>query len=957
MNTLFQNILTASFHGSIVILAVLALRLVLKKTPKKFLCLLWLLALLRLLMPFEIKSDFSLQPEYNPTVRVQWQQLQEPGAVPGPGAPAAMPGNAPSAVAPQASAQVQASAQTPTVQVETRREVNWFSMLPWLWAGVASLFLVYTVYSYVRLRLQVRESVKIPGGWECDRIETAFILGFIKPKIYIPMGLSRMVRKHILAHERTHLEKGDHWYKMIGFIALALHWFNPLVWVAYILLCKDIEMACDERVVQFMELQERKEYSAALLNCSTNRTHLAACPVAFGEVSVKHRIKSVLKYKKPGFWISLAGVLAIAFVAICLVTSPTGENKADVVPEATETLPETNPLIDTPLSDVFMLNFIQTLQAGEVESIEFWNAELENGYTHIQERQRISEIMDFLHTSNGEFLPEAHVANINSRVYYLHLTNGKTATIGVYGDELMAIGKALFKTSREWTNAFPVEGEEKVPEDFDEIQMAYDRISTPDEERSGIVWHQDGVLPEETPMTYTAEEELLKSWGVDFLVEDDRLTRSGSDIWYIQQGLGTGKITTTDEYWLEKKTDTGWEKLPMIVEKTWPEASYNVTKSDRYNSVYINWAELYGDLPGGEYRMGKWFARVDDANRDGTPVAAYAEFTIFDNPSTTAQQEAALNKCFAAVEDFRNWGHWHIKVNSFGDHQEEFMANGGSKQFSLRTYGNEMGWEGGPFDKTKGGTMGYIVWESIAYDMVHESPRDLTTPVIGWEFDTLATHRAGYVLDIDFEAGLSFYERKNCQYVFPEASSKISDREVIFFESYTDATSGEVDMYRKTYRFDENGKLAYLEYESEDFHGNPIYHTVEILSTSPQEIDAIIQAQVANLIVTRTFSWEEAKAEYTDDKYNIKESGFINNDVTTIANAAEAALRAKKEYPNLTEFIDNAVAYDETAKMWRVTFEGYVDYQRTYEYRDVYLDENGVTHLMVYEGPVEEREE
>ena len=144
----------------------------------------------------------------------------------------------------------------------------------------------------------------------------------MKPKIYIPTGKSGDTKQQILAHERTQLYKGDHGIKMIGFLALALHWFNPLVWIAYVLLCKDIEIACDQRVVQFMELDERKAYSSALLQCSTNRVHYAACPVAFGEVSVKYRIKSVLNYRKPGFWISLLGVAAVGFVTLCLLTSP-----------------------------------------------------------------------------------------------------------------------------------------------------------------------------------------------------------------------------------------------------------------------------------------------------------------------------------------------------------------------------------------------------------------------------------------------------------------------------------------------------------------------------------------------------------------------------------------------------------------------------------------------------------
>lgn len=270
MNAFFQNILTASFHGSIVILVVLLLRLVLRKTPRKYICYLWMLAGLRLLMPISVSSPFSLQPS------------------------------------------------SLIIPVPIRPSLG----LLLLWAAVAGIIGMVSAVSYVRLRRQVRDAVKVRGGWESDKIETAFVLGFIKPKIYIPTGMSGDTKKQILAHERTHLDKGDHWIKMIGFLALALHWFNPLVWVAYVLLCKDIEIACDQRVVQFMELDERKAYSSALLQCSTSRAHYAACPVAFGEVSVKYRIQSVLNYRKPGFWVSMLGVAAVGFVTLCLLTSP-----------------------------------------------------------------------------------------------------------------------------------------------------------------------------------------------------------------------------------------------------------------------------------------------------------------------------------------------------------------------------------------------------------------------------------------------------------------------------------------------------------------------------------------------------------------------------------------------------------------------------------------------------------
>lgn len=270
MNTVIQTVLTTSFHGSLVILVVLLLRLVLRKAPKKFICMLWMLAGIRLLLPVPIESAYSLQP--------QGMQISIPA--------------------------------------------NLRHTLMIIWIALAIAIGAYSIGAYFHLRRKVHNAVKIPGGLESDNIETAFVLGFIKPKIYIPTGMSPETRKQILAHERTHLDKGDHWIKMIGFLALAVHWFNPLVWISYIILCKDIEMACDERVVQFMELNERKVYASALLRCSTQRAYYAACPVAFGEISVKYRIKSILNYRKPSFWISLLAIIAFAFVSVCLMTSP-----------------------------------------------------------------------------------------------------------------------------------------------------------------------------------------------------------------------------------------------------------------------------------------------------------------------------------------------------------------------------------------------------------------------------------------------------------------------------------------------------------------------------------------------------------------------------------------------------------------------------------------------------------
>jgi len=362
METLFRNILTASFHGSVVILAVLLLRLLLRKAPKKYVCMLWILAGLRLLLPFQLESRLSLQP--GPEVVTQ---IAVRDTAPGPkeillppellGIPVERPttqeqtSEQPVTHMTQPIRQEQTPAPLPEepgiTVTPVKPAIDWTALIPWAWLTVALAFGVYSLQSYLRLKRKVRLAVKIPGGWECAGIETAFILGFIKPKIYIPTGISREDRRHILAHERTHLEKGDHWIKMLGYIALAVHWFNPLVWLSYILLCRDIEMACDERVVRFMELEDRKRYSAALLHCSTNKAHYAACPVAFGEVNVKQRILSVLNYRKPGFWISLVSVIAIVFVAVCFLTSPSEDAPDATEPSASDAAEATDPTGDT----------------------------------------------------------------------------------------------------------------------------------------------------------------------------------------------------------------------------------------------------------------------------------------------------------------------------------------------------------------------------------------------------------------------------------------------------------------------------------------------------------------------------------------------------------------------------------------------------------------------------------
>lgn len=363
MKALFFNMLNASFYGSVVILAVLLLRLVLKKAPRAVICLLWLLVGIRLVLPFSIESSLSLQPaaediaqirqevvaddpnkELLPTVSPdQTQDIHIPAI---PQQPAELPEDVQIVVSDDAVSEV-------VVTEKPERVVDHGAVAAWVWAaGIAGL-LAYSTWSYWRLRRQVREAVRqADGSWECPGLDTAFVLGLFRPRIYLPGGLSDRDRELILAHEGSHIARKDHWIKPIGYLILMLHWFNPLVWLAYVCLCWDIEMACDERVVKTMDVAARKDYSLALLNCSSRGIGIAACPVAFGEVGVKQRILGVLHYRKPGFWIVTAAVVAVVFVAVCLMTDPADKSESpmdnETVNEQSEELP---PLDDETVID------------------------------------------------------------------------------------------------------------------------------------------------------------------------------------------------------------------------------------------------------------------------------------------------------------------------------------------------------------------------------------------------------------------------------------------------------------------------------------------------------------------------------------------------------------------------------------------------------------------------------
>ena len=312
MSELFLKIVNMSISASWVVIAVLTLRFCLKKAPKWVNVLLWGIVAARMVFPFSIESVLSLIPSaetISPTIMMEQSPSVQTGV------PALNHVINP----------VISGSFTPAPGASANPLQIWIPVLAGIWLfGIAALFL-YSAVSYWRLRRKVCEAVILRGNiYQSEKVCSPFVLGIIKPKIYLPYHMDSREMDHVIAHEQTHIRRKDHWWKPLGFLLLTTHWFNPLMWLSYILLCQDIELACDEKVIRKMSNEQRADYTQALVACSVDRRLITACPLAFGEIGVKERVKSVMNYKKPAFWIVLASVIVCAVIAVCFLTNPIG---------------------------------------------------------------------------------------------------------------------------------------------------------------------------------------------------------------------------------------------------------------------------------------------------------------------------------------------------------------------------------------------------------------------------------------------------------------------------------------------------------------------------------------------------------------------------------------------------------------------------------------------------------
>ncbi len=318
MSEVFLKIVNMSISASWIVLAVLVLRVILKRAPKWTTVLLWGIVGIRLTFPFSIESVMSIIPSaevISPDIMLD----REPEI------------NIGIPVINNAINPIISESFTPSLGASANPLQIWIPILAFVWIVGMLILLIYTAISYWRVCKRVDTAILLCDNiYQSENIVSPFVLGMVKPKIYLPFDMKEQEKEHVIAHEQAHIRRRDNLWKPFGFLLLTIHWFNPLIWLAYIMFSRDIELACDEKVIKELNVEQRADYSQALLNCSVNHRVIAACPLAFGEVGVKARVKSVLGYKKPAFWFIVAAVIVIIITSLCLLTNPQSKDIKDL---------------------------------------------------------------------------------------------------------------------------------------------------------------------------------------------------------------------------------------------------------------------------------------------------------------------------------------------------------------------------------------------------------------------------------------------------------------------------------------------------------------------------------------------------------------------------------------------------------------------------------------------------
>lgn len=572
MTDLFLDVLNTSFAATWVVLAVVLARLLLKKAPRWMVCGLWVLVAARLLIGSGITASFSMIPS---SELIPPQSLYEE-------APAIHSGVT---ILDNAINPVYTESLRPVPGASINPLQIWTAVFANLWVLGAAVMALWAMVSCYRVRQQVRESIYDDGVYLCDRIASPFIFGLFRPKIYLPSDLSADARPHVIAHEQAHLRRKDHWWKPLGFALLTINWFNPAMWLAYALLCRDIELACDEKVIRDLSAQGKKSYSTALLYCSVNSRKITACPLAFGEVRVKQRVKSVLNYKKPAFWVILTAVVLTIALAVGLLTSPEADSTSNISTPAAPSEPDKpNETDDTGLGILLYLENITPDGATLVctQDGTRWS-DVITGSNWSLERLENNEWVSLL--------PEDMVWT--TEAYPIPTGESRSFAIN-WGHMIGTLEPGQYQLGK--TFSF-----------YEQITLNQSATEPVTETRY--------VLFDINPL------------GISLRLEN--LTPGGATLVCKQDGTPWERIITGSDWTLEQLTADGWVSI-LPEDIGWDAITIGVNQ-DGTTEWNLDWSMVVGDLEPGGYRVGKTFTaypRPDDgkSTTEGITQTCYAVF-------------------------------------------------------------------------------------------------------------------------------------------------------------------------------------------------------------------------------------------------------------------------------------------------------------------------------------------
>lgn len=436
MADMFLEVLNQSIAAGWLILAIILLRFFLKKAPRWIYCILWALVAVRLLLPFSVESVFSLIPSAN-TISPAIMYAKTPTIDSG------------ISFINQTLNPVISTSFAPDPVVSANPLQIWLFIAGVVWIAGSILILCYAAVSYAWLRLKVRTAVKWKEEgqkkrrislWQSEYVTSPFILGIIRPRIYLPYDMEEKDTEFVLEHELAHLKRHDHWWKPLGFLILAVYWFQPLCWIAYAMLCKDIELACDEKVIRDYDTKTKKAYSQALLNCSINRHMISACPLAFGEVSVKERVRSVLNYKKPALGVIFAAFVICVIVAVCFLT---------------------NPRRDT-------MKWAKNLSAEEIETVELVVMPQNSDKQYkLFSAEEIADVVSLIRQSRGHYVPDPMAYEGGCISFYLTMKDGTKHEVMNSGNVYLIIDDDYYDAGYNWLSGWQYqEGDSALPEGF-----------------------------------------------------------------------------------------------------------------------------------------------------------------------------------------------------------------------------------------------------------------------------------------------------------------------------------------------------------------------------------------------------------------------------------------------------------------------------------------------------------